>query len=316
MHLLAANDRQPPLVHEQRPGRRAVRVDRAADRRDLRRRRSAAASDHARAEIARLRSELREVLGCRVRVDDPRAGKAGETDVRERREHEPVAFHFGERRERRGGAGAVVRADRGEVELREALAGLPRADAAERLRVLVERHQRDDRQRRNSANRLDRRLQLVEVVERLEHEEVGAAAFEDRRLLGEEVAARLGPELDVPERTDRAGDEDVAAGDLARLPREADGRRVDLPELVLEEMRGELRPVRAERVRLDQLRAGADVADVHRDHALRLAEVRLLGTAQARHRGGDQRAHPAVGDDRRTGLKALDKAVHAATLVK
>ena len=154
-------------------------------------------------------------------------------------------------------------------------------------------------------------LELVEVVERLDHEDVGAAAFEDRRLLREELGARLRPQLDVAERPDRARDEDVAAGHLARLARQADARRVDPLELVLEEARRELRPVRAERVRLDQLGAGADVADVHRDDAVRRAHVRLLGAAQAGHGGRDERAHAAVGDDRRAGAQALLEAAHA-----
>ena len=89
------------------------------------------------------------------------------------------------------------------------------------------------------------------------------------------------------------------AGDLPRLAREPHAGRVDPLELVLEEVRRELRPVRAEGVRLDQLGARADVADVHRDDALGRAQVGLLGTAQPRHGGRDERAHAAVGDDRR-----------------
>src|SRR5205809_953919 len=114
--------------------------------------------------------------------------------------------------------------------------------AAECLRLLVERHQRNDGEARDAANRLDRGLELVEVVERLDHEEVGAASLEDRRLLGEQLRARLGAELDVAEWPDRARDEDGVPGHLARLACAAYTRGVDLLELVLGAARGELGP--------------------------------------------------------------------------
>ena len=54
-----------------------------------------------RAEVARVRGELGEVLGRRVRVDDAAAGEAREADVRQRRERAPVALHLLERRRAR-----------------------------------------------------------------------------------------------------------------------------------------------------------------------------------------------------------------------
>src|SRR5262249_56204336 len=71
-----------------------------------------------------------------------------------------------------------------------------------------------------------------------------------------------------------------------------------------------------ERVRLDQLGARPDVADVNREHALRRAHIRLLGAAQARDRGGDEGSHAAVGDDRRSGAEALFETVHRGSVVK
>src|SRR5207248_3606378 len=106
-------------------------------------------------------------------------------------------------------------------------------------------------------------------------------------------------------RPDGARDEDLSAGDLARLAREADAGARDPLELVLEEMLGELRPAGAEGVRLDQLRPGADVAEMDAEDAFRRAQVRLLGAAQPRHRARDQGPHPAVGDDRRPRRQAL-----------
>ena len=262
-----------------------------------------------------MRCELREVLRRGVRVDDAAARVAGQADVRQRRERAAVRMHLLERRERGEKTGAVVGADRGDVQLRQTSRGLGGLHAGERLGRLVEGHQRDDRQARHAAHGLDRIDELLEVVEGLDHEEVGAAALEDRRLLGEQVVpqARRGR---LADRADRAGDEDLAAGHVARLPRELDRRGVDRLDVVLEEVARELAAVGAEAVRLDQLRAGVDVADVERDDDLRRAEVRLLGRPQPRHRGRHQRAHPAVGDDRRPRGEPLAEARHDACTVR
>ena len=274
--------RRLALAHEERAGRAPLLVDGRADRLDLRRRRAAAAADDARAELARPRRELAEVRGRRVREDDALAGHAREADVRERGERVAAALHVRERRERGGGSGAVVRAERGEAERAQARRRVLGRDSGEGHAVGVERQQRDDRQRGDGAHRRDRRLELVEVEERLDHEEVDAAAFEHRRLLRDELGGIEAAQLDVAERPDRAGDEDVAPRDLARLARDAHGGGVDRLRLLREEVARELAAVRAERVRLDELGAGVDVAEVHAEHALGRAEVRLLGAAQSR----------------------------------
>ena len=178
------------LADDERRSRRALLVDRGADRGDLSGRRPAAAADDPRAEPARLRRELGEVVGRRVREDHARAGQAREPDVRERREHEPVALHRGERVQRRRRAGAVVRARGGDAEPGQPIGRVRGGDAAERLAVRVEGHQRDDRQRRDRADGVDRGDELVQVEERLEHEQVDAASLEHLRLLGEERALR------------------------------------------------------------------------------------------------------------------------------
>src|SRR5438046_1223248 len=79
-----------------------------------------------------------------------------------------------------------------------------RRDAGDRLAFGVEGHQGDDGQARHATDRRDRALEIVEVEERLHHEEVGAAALEDLRLLRVTVRG-VG--------ADRAGDEHVAARD-------------------------------------------------------------------------------------------------------
>ncbi len=94
-------------------------------------------------------------------------------------------------------------------------------------------------------------------------------------------------------------------GPLARLASQLDGARIDLLELVLEEGAGELSAVRAEAVRLDQLGARIDEADVERDDGLGCAQVRLLRRAQPRNGRAQQGAHAAVRNDRRTLLQTI-----------
>src|SRR5205823_7429946 len=80
--------------------------------------------------------------------------------------------------------------------------------------------------------------------------------------------------------------------------------------LLPEELAHELGAVRAEAVRLDQLGTGPDVAEVHLEHALRRPQVRLLGAPEAGHRAREQRAHAAVGDDRRLRREPLEEPAH------
>ena len=184
--------------------------------------------------------------------------------------------------------------------------------ACERLGVLVvEGEERDDRQRGDRADRLDRGHELVEIGEGLDREQVDAAAVQEPRLLGEHlrvVGAALG------QRPDRARDEDVLARDLARVARALHARADDRLELVLEVEPGQLAPVRAEGVRLDQLGAGPDEAQVRGDDALGRADVRLLGTAQARHCAREQGAHAAVADDHGPARQPLQEAAHPPRL--
>jgi hypothetical protein len=150
----------------------------------------AAAADHPGAEGAGLRRELGEVLRRRVGVDHSAAGEAREPDVRQRCERSSVAHRL-ERGERGVEPGAVVGADGGEVIGGQALDCIAGRDAAEGLGVLVEGQERDDRQARDLLHRLDRRRQLVEVEEGLDHEQVDAPAVEQGGLLGEDRAPCL-----------------------------------------------------------------------------------------------------------------------------
>ena len=208
---------------ERRP-RRTLVVERRADRLDLRRRRAAAAADDPRAERRCLGGEVAEVLGRRVGVDDAPADDAREADVGQGGKRHAGVAHRVEREQRGVRAGAVVRPDRRDVELREPPAGGARIDAAARLGLVVEREQRHDRKRRGSADGLDRGDELIEVEERLDHEQVDAAALEHAGLLGVQrpVLARV-EHLQLAERPDRACDQHVTAR-RRRAPRVPGGR--------------------------------------------------------------------------------------------
>src|SRR5207244_2010691 len=58
-----------------------------------------------------------------------------------------------------------------------------------------------------------------------------------------------------------------------------------------------------------------DEAEVHRDDGLGRLQVRLLGATEPRDHRGDQRARPAVGDDDRPALEALERPAHPAISV-
>ena len=222
--------------------------------------------------------ELGEVFGCRVRVDDAPAGEARKADIRHRREGFAVPAHLLECRERCKQSRPVIRADRRDVEVGQPSSCLGRGHARERLGALVERQQRDDRKVRDAAGGLDRVDDLLEVVERLDHEQVDAAAVQDCRLLREQLAAdsRGGR---FPERPDRAADEDVPARDFPRVACELDPCGVDLIEIVLEEVVGELAAIGPECVRLDQIGARVDEAHVKGYDRVGGAQVRLLRIA-------------------------------------
>src|SRR5439155_29429 len=131
--------------------------------------------------------------------------------------------------------------------------------AGEGLSPFVEGEHGEDRQRGDATDGFDRRFELFEVEEGLDGEEVDAAALERCGLLGEDLCSFLWWHATrLAEGADGAGDEDVAAGNLARLAGELDAAGVDLVQLVFEVVRGELAPVRAERVRLDQVGAALD----------------------------------------------------------
>src|SRR5690606_767403 len=146
-----------------------------------------------------------------------------------------------------------------------------------------------------------RLLDLDQVAERLEDEEVDAALSESRRLLTEDlprlIDRRRAVRLDADaERTDRAAHEHATPRDLRRDLRRA---RVDFVDLRLQTVLRELHPVRAEAVRLDQLRTRLHVRAMDLPDEIRLLDVQLVvATVDEDTLAVQHGAHRAVEDVR------------------
>ena len=87
----------------------------------------------------------------------------------------------------------------------------------------------------------------------------------------------------IAHRADGAGDERVLLRLLDRPSCEQDAGGVDLSDLVFQPVASEFDPVRAEGVRLDDLRTGAEVLVVDLEHEARLGEVEFVETAVHEH---------------------------------
>ena len=273
------------LAHEQRARRRPVLVERRADRLDLRRRRAAAAADDPRAERARLRRELAEVLGRRVREDDARRRRCSRGRCSAaRRAAWPASRIAASASSAAAGPAPWFVPIAATLERRAAAPPAARADDAARA---SRRRCRTSAAPRSAAttppapprprDTSSSRSKNVSIMNRSTPRPSSTPA----------CSAYSGPcsrveHLELAERPDRAGDEHVAAGDLARLAREPHAGAVDRLELVLEEVLRELRPVGAERVRLDQLGAGADVAECT---AMTLSGARRFASSGQRRPG-------------------------------
>ena len=134
---------------------------------------------------------------------------------------------------------------------------------------------------RDRAHATHRGTELAEIAERFEHEEVDAALGERLGLLTKRrfrlVEPGLAPGLDADaQRTDRARHVGLFArdvpGDLRTLP-------VDGTHAIGETERGQLDAIRAERVRLEDVGAGAEVLPVDLGHQVLLRQVQLVETA-------------------------------------
>ena len=165
--------------------------------------------------------------------------------------------------------------------------------------------------REDSPARVDRRLQLQDVLDRLDDQQVDAAVQQAAELVEEDVgelAAGVLAEHGVfgggeqPGRADAAGDEAVLAGGVAG---EAGRGEVDLVGAVAETPLRELEAAGLERVGLEDLGAGGDHRGVDVADDVGAAEVEhLVGAAgqgvvvlEREVERLERGAHAAVEDD-------------------
>jgi hypothetical protein len=151
---------------------------------------------------------------------------------------------------------------------------------AQGVRVVGEGGLGDDRHVGQAGDRGDRLDQLVEVAERLQDEQVDAAAggygldlfADDLGAFGraDPAALRRGDRG-----RDRAGHPDLALALVLGRAGDPDPGPVDLPDLVREAVVAEPEPVRAERVGLDDVRARGQVALVDRADQPGVGQVEL-----------------------------------------
>ena len=294
---------------------RHQRADAIDERLDVLGRRAAAAADELRAGLNEVARVARHVLGARHVHRAPRdiAWHAG---VRLRAQL-PLRHrgHALDRLEDRLRPHRAIEADDIRAPLVERARDILGRRAEGRESVLADRHLRDHRRReRELARRGERLLDLAKVAEGLEEKAVRAALEERVHLLAEVIArllaARGAERLDAhAEGTDGAGDEHVRARGLARDLRRA---LVELGDVILESVLRELQAVRAEAVRLEQLRAGLHVRAVHVEHELGRAHVELIVALIDEHAARvEHRAHRAVGHHDALGV---DELAHVGTV--
>jgi hypothetical protein len=251
------------------------------------------------------RGEQAEVAGHVVAVDaELEAARAGAARLarvrlgghRDRRVPHQVLGH-GEHPLRADGA---VGAEHRHRQAGQHGGDLARRLAAQGVRVVGEGGLGDDRRVADLAGRRHRLDQLVQVAERLQDDQVDAGQRaellpEHLRAFGRADAAAL-PCGDRGR--DRAGHQDLAVALGLRGAGDPDAGPVDLVHLVGEALVAEPEPVRAERVGLDDVRAGCEVALVDGRDQAGVGQVELGQRAVKRGAGRVQHgAHRAVADD-------------------
>ena len=258
----------------------------------------------ARAQRARVGGELGEVLGRRVREDDPAAGEAGAGRGSAPRE---------QRRRRRAICSSAASAACGPAPQfaprpprsspREAHGSVSRGHARERLGVPSSNVSSatigSDETDRTAAIAVTSSL---EVVERLDDEQVDAAAVEELRLLGEQPrpsssASPASPQRpDRPRRRTRRVPETSRASRAILTPPEFDAPRTrprgSAPASLRRLAPNVFVSIRSAPARMKLRWSG--------DDALGRADVRLLGAAQAR-RPRSRAARPSRRRRRSTG---------------
>ncbi len=293
---------------------RLGRVDRRSHRRDVLGRRPAAAADDPGAGLQQARRHGPEVLGARG-VDEAALESLREPGVGHDR---PRGVAIGGSAHRLEGIetgdrpGPAVDPDGVRACRGQRGGGHRRAVAVGQDEFLAEGQRGDDRDVRRAAGLVDGENQLLEVGERLEHDQVRPALEQAVDLLAE-CGPRDGLGEDRPsprrrtQRPDRATHERVAPADLACLAGELRGPPVERADLSFEAPSGQPLPVGTERQGLDQLGARLEVLAMGRPDHLRVGRDELLEAGSLRHAPAEQqRAQPAIDQQRAVGEAASE----------
>ena len=201
-------------------------------------------------------------------------------------------------------AGPAVHPDRVRARRRQRVRGRPRTAPVDEHELLAEGQRGDDRKVGGEPGLVHRQHELVEVGERLEHDQVGPTLEQALDLLAERgPGGRLRDDRHAPrrrtERADRTADQGIASRDLAGLARELRRAPVQPADLSLEAPGRESPAVGPERQRLDQVRARLEILPMGGADHLRMSDDELLETGPLGHAATEQeRAQPTVDEKR------------------
>ena len=277
----------------------------AADGLDVLGRSAAAAADDAHAGPQHAARVLRHVLGrAQVEIASFDFGRlAGIGHGAERLAGQ--ALHALERFEHGLRADRAVQADHVGRRLIQELGEGCRARAVEQVAVVVDGHLRDQHgiAAGDFARRQERFAQFVDMQKSLEHQQVDAL-FHERLDLFAICGARLGERSwtqgfqQHAERSHCAGDEDIGAL-LCGFASDPDAGAIDLGSFIGEAEAGQLEPVGAEGVGLQNLRTAANVLAMNLADHSGIRQVEFVEAAVDEDALGiEHRAHRAVGDQR------------------
>ena len=270
---------------------------------------AAAAADHRRPRIEQLADDGPEVGRFR-RVDEAALEalrKAGVGHDRAGRLARTGRAELAERVEAGEGADPAVDAHRVHAGVRERREGHGGGGAVGEHEGLAEGHRRDQRHVRRAPGLRHGEQEVMEVEEGLDDQEIDAALEEAIDLLAVDrpdggvvrVAQLAGGRA---ERADAAADPRIPSADVAGLAGDLGGAAVQATRLGGEAEAIQAQPVGPERQGLDEVCARVQVLAVDRPDEIRSGRGQLVQAGALRDAAGEQeRAHPAVGEERAFG---------------
>ncbi len=247
-----------------------------------------------RARLHKLPREARHVLR-RSQIDAAALDDLRRPGVGHRRQRQPGhRAHPLDHRQHDRRARAAVAAHRIRAPVRELPRSVLGSRPVEAVAILVHRHHHDHLQPAAfGLRRSQRLLRLVHRHHRLDHEQVGSDArptLRQRLHLLARTRAYASPGETLPSAPTRTPSGPIAPATNASaacfsriasdtLPRQPNAGEVELPDSSFKAVPLQPDGVRAERIRLDDCRAGLQILRVHRAHQLRLRDVQLVVAA-------------------------------------